>query len=66
MTGTGTLVKGKFHIAAISVGMDYFYLSRVMGYNSISIALDTYTDFMPGKSRSEMEQLESVLLLKLA
>jgi len=59
-------LRHSFATNAISAGMDYFYLSRIMGHTSISITLDTYTDYMPDKSRSEMEKMEGVLLLKLA
>lgn len=55
-----------FATNAISAGMDYYYLSRIMGHASISITLDTYTDYMPDKSRTEMEKMEGVLLLKFA
>ena len=50
-----------FATNAVSAGMDYYYLSRIMGHSNISITLDTYADFMPDKSRSEMEKLEGVL-----
>lgn len=43
--------------------MDYYYLSRIMGQTSISVTLDTYTDFMPDKSKIEMKRMEGVLLL---
>jgi len=55
-----------FATNAISAGMDYYYLSRIMGHNSISITLDTYTEFMPDKSRSEMQKMEGVLAIRLA
>lgn len=55
-----------FATNAITAGVDYYYLSRIMGHASISITLDTYTDYMPDKSRAEMEKMEGVLLLKLA
>ena len=52
-----------FATNAISAGMDYYYLSRIMGQTSISVTLDTYTDFMPDKSKIEMKRMEGVLLL---
>ena len=55
-----------FATNAISAEMDYYYLSRIMGHASISVTLDTYTDFMPDKSRSEMYKMEGVLLRELA
>ena len=55
-----------FATNAITAGMDYYYLSRIMGHTSISITLDTYTDYMPDKSRSEMEKMEGILNLKTA
>ena len=55
-----------FATSAVSQGMDYYYLSRILGHSSISITLDIYTDFMPDKSRSEMEKMEGVLKLKFA
>ena len=55
-----------FATNAISAGVDYYYLSRIMGHSSISITLDVYTSYMPDKSRSEMKKLEGVLLLKYA
>ncbi len=59
-------LRHSFATNAISAGMDYYYLSRIMGHASISITLDTYTDYMPDKSRSEMEKMEDALLWKLA
>jgi hypothetical protein len=32
--------------------MDYYYLSSIMGHNSIAITLDTYTEFMPDIAKS--------------
>ena len=52
-----------FATNAITAGIDYYYISRIMGHNSISITLDTYTDFMPDKSRAEMQKLEGILTL---
>ncbi|MCL1884146.1 MAG: site-specific integrase [Defluviitaleaceae bacterium] len=59
-------LRHSFATSAISAGVDYYYLSRIMGHNSISITLDTYTDFMPDKSRSEMVKMEGILLLETA
>jgi len=55
-----------FATNAISAGVDYYYLSRIMGHTDISITLNVYAEFMPDKSRSEMEKMEGVLLLKFA
>jgi integrase len=54
-------LRHSFATNAISAGMDYYYLSRIMGHNSISITLDTYTEFMPDKSREEMHNMEGAL-----
>lgn len=59
-------LRHSFATNAIAAGLDYYYLSRIMGHTTISITLDTYTDFMPDKSRSEMEKMENILLLKPA
>ncbi len=59
-------MRHSFATNAIAAGMDYYYLSRIMGHANISITLDTYADFMPDKSRAEMKKLEGVLLLKKA
>jgi len=55
-----------FATNAISSGVDYYYLSRIMGHTDISITLNVYAEFMPDKSRSEMEKMEGVLSLKFA
>jgi len=54
-----------FATNAITADMDYYYLSRIMGHANISITLDTYADYMPDKSRSEMGKLEGVLQIKI-
>ena len=59
-------LRHSFATNAITAGMDYYYLSRLMGHASISITLDTYADYMPDKSRSEMNKMEDVLYLKIA
>ena len=59
-------LRHSFATNAITASMDYYYLSRIMGHTSISITLDTYTEYMPDKSRSEMEKMEGVLKLKAA
>ena len=54
-------IRHTFATNAISAGMDYYYLSRIMGHTNISITLGTYAEFMPDKSRSEMKKMEGVL-----
>ena len=56
-------LRHSFATNAISVGVDYFYLSRIMGHTSISITLDIYADYMPDKSRAEMEKMDAILPL---
>ena len=55
-----------FATNAISAGLDYYYLYRIMGHTTISVTLDVYAEYMPDKSRSEMEKMEGVLSLKFA
>lgn len=57
-------LRHSFATNAISAGMDYYYLSRIMGHATISVTLDTYADFMPDKSRSEMKKMEGILLAR--
>ena len=59
-------LRHSFATNAIAAGMDYYYLSRIMGHANISLTLDTYTDFMPDKSRSEMSKMEGLMSLKFA
>ena len=54
-------LRHSFATNAITAGMDYYYLSRIMGHATISITLDTYADFMPDKSRLEMRKMEGIL-----
>jgi len=51
-----------FSTNAISAGMNPYYLSRIMGHNSISMTLDVYTDFMPDTARSEMDKMDEYSL----
>ena len=59
-------LRHSFATSSIGAGMDYYYLSRILGHNNISITLDVYADYMPDKARSEMEKMEGILDLKFA
>ena len=52
-----------FATNAISAGVDYYYLSRIMGHKHISVTLDTYADFMPDKAAGEAAKMNSILPL---
>ena len=50
-----------FATNAIGAGVDYYYLSRIMGHSQISVTLDMYADYMPDKAAGEIKKLNGLL-----
>jgi len=42
---------------AIIAGVDYYYLSHIMGHAAISITLDIYADFTPDKPTLDVKKM---------
>jgi len=59
-------LRHSFATNSIAAGVDYYYLSRILGHSSISLTLDTYTDYLPDKASHEMSKMEGALSLKFA